>query len=80
MSENGIDDAYQRFAAMYANSVPIRGPSELRAAMEAGGIEPADVDEPWLRSLQRSWVYGESDEPFTDPQVNRVYRRLLAQT
>lgn len=75
----GIQDAYERFFRVWGNSEPIRRPDELAAALTAAGKDPAQANEDWLRSLDRDWVYGDSDAPFKDERTNREYRRLVAQ-
>lgn len=68
-------DVYRRFAAIWANGAPVRTIHELSAALRAAGLEDRAVTDEWLRSLSEAWVYGESDEPFTDDRANRIYRR-----
>jgi hypothetical protein len=72
-----IADVYQRFARMYADSTPIRGPRELDAAVRAAGIEYEDVTQEWLRELNYAWVYGDMGVPFTSDALNRKYMRML---
>lgn len=70
-------DAYRRFSEMWANGKPVRPEHELEAAIRAAGLGDAPVTDDWLRSLHQDWVYGESDEPFSNPRENRSYRREL---
>jgi hypothetical protein len=72
-----IGDVYQRFARMYADSTPIRGPRELDAAVRAAGLEYGDVTPEWLRELNYAWVYGELGVPFSSDLLNRRYLRML---
>lgn len=74
---NDLDALYASFARMYADGKPIRGVFELVAATQAAGLEPENVTEEWLRSLNRDWVYGEALVPFQDLATNRLYRRFL---
>jgi hypothetical protein len=74
---NEFEALYASFARIYADGKPIRGVFELVAAIRAAGLEPADVDEAWLRSLNGDWVYGEALLPFQDAAANRLYRQLL---
>lgn len=74
---NELEALYASFARMYADGKPIRGVFELVAAIRAAGLEPGDVDEAWLRSLNGDWVYGEALLPFQDLATNRLYRRFL---
>jgi hypothetical protein len=71
------NEVYQRFAAIWANGEPVRTEAELSAALRAAGIAPEQATDEWLRAFQRAWVYGESEEPFTDERTNRSYRREL---
>jgi hypothetical protein len=77
MASKTLDTVYADFAQMYANSKVIRWDKELDAAIQAAGLDYAQVTWDWLASLNRAWVYNESDDPFPDPQINRGYRRLL---
>ena len=72
-----IADVYLRFARMYADSTPIRGPRELDAAIRAAGLDYADVSSEWLRALNYAWVYGDSGAPFASELLNRRYVRML---
>jgi hypothetical protein len=72
-----IEDLYARFALLWANSHPVRSAPELEAAMRAAGRDHNNVDDEWLRSLSRAWVYHEAEDPFDDEQENRAYRREL---
>jgi hypothetical protein len=74
---NELEALYASFARVYADGKPIRGVFELVAAIRAAGLEPGDVDEAWLRSLNGDWVYGEALLPFHDLASNRLYRRFL---
>jgi|GEM_PF-1338333 len=75
---NELEKLYASFARIYADGKPIRGAFELVAAIRAAGLEPEDVTEDWLRTLNRDWVYRESLAPFQDPIANRLYHRILA--
>ena len=77
MHDETLDAVYAKFASMYADSKAIRWKDELDLAIRAAGLEYGEVSRDWLASLNRPWVYGQSDEPFGDPQNNRAYRRLL---
>ena len=78
MTDNSeLQELYASFARTYADGKPIRGAFELVAAIRAAGLEPEQVTEDWLKTLNRDWVYGESLLPFQDPAANRVYRRIL---
>jgi len=78
MTDAAIEPVHQRFSKLYADSQPVRGPSELAAAVEAAGLSPDRVTDAWLRSLSDDWVYGRSDSPFEDGELeNRVYRQIL---
>ncbi|MDH3655902.1 MAG: hypothetical protein OEN21_16690 [Myxococcales bacterium] len=74
---NELEALYASFARIYADGKPIRGVFELVAAIRAAGLEPGDVDEAWLRSLNGDWAYGEALLPFQDTDTNRLYRRFL---
>ncbi len=78
MTDARLREIYDRFNAMYANSRPIRAPTELDAAIQAAGLGYEQITADWLRALRHAWVYHESDEPFFDEQHNRAYRRNLA--
>jgi hypothetical protein len=71
-------DVYRRFAALWADSEPLRDAHELWAAMRAAGLSEEVVTDEWLRSLSSDWVYGRAEVPFTDERVNRIYRRELS--
>lgn len=70
-------DVYRRFAAMWADSEPLRDAHELWAALRAAGVSEEAVTDDWLRSLPPDWVYRRADVPFADERVNRIYRREL---
>ncbi len=72
-----IEELYASFARIYADGKPIRGAFELVAAIHAAGLEPENVTEEWLRSLNRDWVCGAALLPFQDLAANRLYRRFL---
>lgn len=71
-------ELYRRFAAIWANSEPIRNARELSAMLRAAGKREDEITDEWIRALPRSWVYGETEEPFADERANRQYRRELA--
>jgi hypothetical protein len=73
----GIEDLYARFARIWANSHPVRSAPELEAAVRAAGRDHDSVDDEWLRSLSRDWVYHQAEDPFEDELDNRAYRREL---
>jgi len=74
---NDLEELYALFARIYADGKPIRGAFELVAAIRAAGLEPGNVNEEWLRSLNQDWVYGEALLPFQDVAANRLYRQFL---
>lgn len=80
MADSNYRDAYRRFAAMWADGEPIRGEHELEAAIRAAGLGEGPIGDEWLRSLDRRWVYGHSDEPFESERANRSYRRELTRS
>ena len=73
-----LEHVYAAFAQIYANSKPIRWHRDLDAAIHSAGLDYGDVTRDWLTALNRKWVYAESNEPFSDPERNRTYRRLLS--
>ena len=77
---NDLEELYASFARIYADGKPIRGAFELVAAIRAAGLEPGNVNEEWLRSLNQDWVYGEALLPFQDVAANRLYRQFLMGT
>jgi hypothetical protein len=76
-NKNELEELYASFARIYGDGKPIRGAFELVAAIRAAGLEPDQVTEDWLKTLNRDWVYGESLLPFQDPAANRLYQRIL---
>lgn len=72
-------EAYQRFRSMYADSLPMRGAVAFQLALHAAGLRPSEVTDEWLRALRDDWVYGSSDEPFTEEHLNRAYRDAARQ-
>jgi hypothetical protein len=72
-----LDEVNDAFARIYANSHPIRSRDELDAAVRAAGLSYDDVTDEWLRSLDESWVFLQSDAPFDDESANRAYRREM---
>ncbi len=72
-----LDQAYEEFRKLYADSQPIRSPAELQAAMRAANITSEQATTEWLESLDKRWVYGKADYPFDDDQANRAYWRYL---
>lgn len=77
MQPRTLEHVYNHFAALFANSHPIRRPVDLAAAIQAAGLSVEEVTDEWLRSLDPAWVYGDSDVPFADEHRNREYRRIL---
>ena len=76
-SMDPLEDLYALFARVYGDGKPIRGMLELVAAIQAAGLEPENVTEDWLKTLNADWVYGEALMPFQDPGANRLYQRFL---
>ena len=74
---NELEELYASFARVYGDGKPIRGILELVAAIHAAGLEPENVTEDWLKTLNDDWVYGESLMPFQDSVANRLYQRIL---
>lgn len=72
------ESVYRRFAAIHANSLPIRDEKDLEAAVRAAGLSWDSVTDDWLRALERRWVHFDSESPFGDERQNREYRRLLS--
>jgi hypothetical protein len=72
-----LSDIYLEFETIYANSRMIRSPEELDAAIRAAEASYEDVNEDWLRALDRAWVYGDTDVPFADDRSNQRYRMHL---
>ncbi len=70
-------DVYRRFAAIWADSEPLRDAHALWAALRAAEISEDAVTDDWLRALSSEWVYGRAEVPFADERVNRIYRREL---
>jgi hypothetical protein len=73
-----LEHVYAAFAQMYANSKPIRWHRDLDAAIHSAGLDYGEVTRDWLTALNHKWVYAESNEPFSDPERNRTYRRFLS--
>ena len=74
-----FDEVYAAFSRLYADGKPGRPADHLHAAMKAAELEPAQITETWLLSLDSAWVYGESDRPFPDSrEFNRLYGKLIA--
>jgi hypothetical protein len=78
MAQATLDGIYNQFTEMYADSKAIRWENELDAAIHAAGLDYENITREWLKSLDRAWVYRESDSPFRDLRHNRAYRRFLA--
>lgn len=74
-----VDSVYREFSELYGDSLPIRSPDELRAAMRAADVSGDQATREWLQSLNRQWVYGKADYPFDDELSNRAYWRMLGQ-
>lgn len=72
-----VQELYASFARIYGDGKPLRGVFELIAAIHAADLEPDDVTEDWLRTLNEDWVYGEALFPFQDSAANRLYQRFL---
>jgi hypothetical protein len=75
-----LDDVYQQFHDIWADSEPLRTRSELAAAVRAAKVEPAEITADWIKGLDREWVYGRGEDPFADDRKNREYRRLVSAT
>jgi hypothetical protein len=78
MPKPTFEDVYQRFVRIWTNSEPVVDRKELEAAMNAMGVAPEDAREEWLRSLNRDWVYGRTNRPFGEEELNRKYWRIMA--
>lgn len=78
MEDEVSPDVYRRFAAIWANSEPVRSARELSAMLRAAHKREDEITDEWIRSLPGSWVYGLSEEPFADERANRQYRRELS--
>jgi hypothetical protein len=78
MSEQSdLSHVYDQFCRIFADSKLLRAPAELAAAIHAEGLEYSQVTPQWLKRLNRSWVYNESDTPFESEDLNRAYWRQL---
>jgi hypothetical protein len=73
-----FQSVYDRFVAIWSNSRPVADEGMLRAALAAHRLSPGEVSEAWLRALNPSWVYLDSDHPFDDQQLNQEYRRHVS--
>ena len=73
-----LEDAYARFASIWANSEPLVNPRALRAALAALGVSPREVTDEQLRALNEDWVHGLSNRPFSDDTLNKKYQRITS--
>jgi hypothetical protein len=73
-----LREIYRQFEKLFSNSRMIRSPEELEAAIRAADMDYEEITLDWLRGLDKAWVYGDVEAPFSDDRTNRKYRERLA--